>query len=154
MWLWCPYVHDRNTRNFEAYYPGDDLVDVVGLDGYNWGRQRWWHRWRSFDAVFGASHAALRRLAPGKPIILAELGCAETGGDKAAWMRETLLRVVPERYADIDAIVWFDHHRADHPNWRIDSSPAALAAWREIAADPAYRLSGAELVDRLSRTRR
>ncbi len=53
-------------RRFEPYYPGHDVVDVVALDGYNWGRRRWWHRWRGFDAIFSASYAALRRLAPDK----------------------------------------------------------------------------------------
>jgi beta-mannanase len=154
IWVWCPYVHDRSTARFEPYYPGDDVVDVVALDGYNWGRRHWWQRWPSFDAVFGDSYAALRRRAPDKPIILAELGCAETGGDKAAWMREALLRAIPDRYAAIEAVIWFDHHRPDHPDWRIDSSPAALAAWREIVADARYGLSADLLVDRLSRPRR
>ncbi len=98
IWVWCPYVHDRGVRRFEPYYPGHDVVDVVALDGYNWGRRRWWHRWRSFDAIFGASYARLRRLAPDKPIILAEIGCAETGGNKAAWMRQTMQKAIPERY--------------------------------------------------------
>ena len=152
-WVWCPYVHDRGMRRFEPYYPGHDVVDVLALDGYNWGRRRWWHRWRSFDAIFGPSYAALRRLAPGKPMLLAELGCAETGGDKSGWMRQALLHAIPERYPAIDAVIWFDHHRPDHADWRIDSSPAALAAWQEIVADHRYQLRGAELVDRLCRFR-
>ena len=123
----------------------------LALDGYNWGRRRWWHRWRSFDAIFGASYARLRRLAPDKPIILPEIGCAETGGNKAAWMRQTMQKAIPERYPAVQAVVWFDHHRPDHPDWRIDSSPAALAAWREIVADPLSALTSAELLDRLSR---
>jgi mannan endo-1,4-beta-mannosidase len=150
IWVWCPYVHDRGMRRFEPYYPGDDVVDVVALDGYNWGRRRWWHRWRGFDAIFSASYAALHRLAPERPMILAEVGCAETGGDKAAWMRQALLRALPERYPAIEAVVWFDHDRPDHADWRIDSSPAALAAWKEIAVDPRYQRPGAALVDRLS----
>jgi mannan endo-1,4-beta-mannosidase len=154
IWVWCPYVQERSTRRFAPYYPGHDVVDVVGLDGYNWGRRRWWHRWRGFDAVFGASYAALRSLAPDKPIILPEIGCAERGGDKAAWMRQTMLRSIPERYPGIEAVVWFDHLRPDHADWRVDSSPAALAAWQEIVGDPRYQLSGAELLDRLSRSRR
>lgn len=154
LWVWCPYVHDRGTRRFESYYPGGDAVDVVGLDGYNWGRRRWWQRWRSFDAIFGASYAALRRMAADKPIVLAEIGCAETGGDKAAWMRQALLDAIPARYPALKAVIWFEHHRPDHPDWRTESSPAALEAWRQIAADPLYQLSGAELVDRLSRTSR
>jgi len=152
--VWCPYVHDRGMRRFEPYYPGDDVVDVVGLDGYNWGRRRWWRRYRSFDAIFGASYRDLRRLAPDKPIILAELGCAETGGDKAAWMRDALLSAIPERYPAVEAVVWFDHHRPDHTDWRVDSSPEALGAWRDIVADPRYQLAAAELMDRLSRHRR
>jgi mannan endo-1,4-beta-mannosidase len=154
IWVWCPYVLDRGVARFEAYYPGHDLVDVVALDGYNWGRRRWWQRWRSFDAVFRTSYAALRQLAAGKPIVLPEVGSAETGGDKAAWMREALLEAIPARYPAIEAVIWFDHHRPDHPDWRIASSPAALAAWREVVADPRYQMSGAQLVDRLGRTRR
>ncbi len=151
VWVWCPYVHDRGMRRFEPYYPGHDVVDVVALDGYNWGRRRWWHRWRSFDAIFGASYNALRRLAPDRPMILAEVGCAASGGDKATWMRQAMLSAVPDHYPAIEAVVWFDHDRTDHADWRIDSSPAALTAWQAIAADPRYQLSGSELVDRLSR---
>ena len=117
------------------------------------GRRRRWHRYRSFDAIFRSSYAALRRLAPDKPTIVAELGCAETGGDKAAWMREAMLHAIPERYPAVDAVVWFDHHRPDHTDWRVDSSPGALAAWRDIVADPRYQLTGVELVDRLIRPR-
>lgn len=154
IWIWCPYVHDRAAARFAPYYPGDEVVDVVALDGYNWGRRRWWHRWRSFDAVFRDSYTELRQLAPDRPMILAEIGCAETGGDKAAWMREALLHAIPDRYPTMEAVIWFDHHRPDHPDWRIDSSPAALATWREIVANPRYRLSGDALVERLSRHRR
>ena len=151
IWVWCPYVHDRGMRRFEPYYPGHDAVDAVGLDGYNWGRHRWWQRYRGFNAIFGGSYATLRELAPGKPIIVPEIGCAEAGGDKAAWMRETLLRAIPERFPDIEAVIWFNHHRPDHTDWRVDSSPRALAAWREIQADRRYQLSGDELLKRLSR---
>jgi beta-mannanase len=154
IWVWCPYVHERGSERFEPYYPGHDVVDVVGLDGYNWGRRRWWHRWRSFDAVFADSYAALRQLAPDTPIVLPEIGCAEVGGDKAAWMRDAMLHAIPERYPGIEAVIWFDHHRPENPDWRIESSPAALAAWREIVADPSYQLSADDLLQRLSRPRR
>ena len=152
--VWCPYVLDRGIHRFEPYYPGHGLVDVVALDGYNWGRHHWWHRYRSFDAIFSAGYAALRRLAPDKPIVLAEVGCAETGGDKAAWIRQAMLRAIPERYPAIEAVVWFDHHDPDKTDWRVDSSPDSLAAWRDVVADPRYQLSASELVDRLSQPRR
>ena len=105
LWVWCPYVLDRGMRRFEPYHPGDDAVDVVGLDGYNWGRRRWWQRWPGFDAIFSASYAELRRVAPEKPMVLAEIGCAEAGGDKAAWMREAFLDAIPARYPAIEAVI-------------------------------------------------
>jgi hypothetical protein len=87
---------------------------------------------------------------PGAPIMLAEIGCATRGGDKAAWMRDTLLHDIPDRHPEIRAVVWFDQHRPEHADWRIDSSPDTLAAWRDTAADPRYALRAAELLSRSS----
>ena len=69
-------------------------------------------------------------------------------------MRDALLTAIPERYPAVEAVVWFDHHRPDHTDWRVNSSPEALGAWRDIVADPRYQLAAAELTDRLSRPRR
>ncbi|HET7582598.1 MAG TPA: hypothetical protein VFL75_07575 [Candidatus Limnocylindria bacterium] len=146
-WVWSPYVNGRGVADLRAYFPGPHLVDWPALDGYNWGRRRPWQRWPSFDHVFGASLAAISELMPAAPVMLAEVGCAERGGDKAAWMREALLHAIPGRHPEIRAVVWFDHHRPEHADWRIDSSPSSLTAWREAAADPRYQLSGPALAD-------
>lgn len=145
-WVWSPYVDARDVAPLRPYFPGDGLVDWPALDGYNWGRRRPWQRWRSFEQLFGASLQGLRELMPGAPVMVAEIGCATRGGDKAAWMREALLHSVPERHPEIRALVWFDQHRPEHADWRIDSTPESLAAWRETAADPRYGLTGAELL--------
>lgn len=145
--VWSPYVADSNAVAFEPYYPGDAQVDWLALDGYNWGRRRRWSRWPSFETIFAGSLASLTRLAPDKPIMLAEIGCTERGGDKARWMRDALLEAIPGRYPAIRAVVWFNKDRPDHADWRIDSSPATLAAWRQTAADPRYSLTGSELLD-------
>jgi hypothetical protein len=137
--VWCPYVLDRGVRPFAPYYPGHDAVDWVALDGYNWGRLRFRRRWRSFDAVFAASYAELRTLGPSKPLMLAEVATADVGGDKAAWIRSALLDAVPARYPTIGAVVWFHRNRPDHADWRLDSSPAAAQAWRDVVADARYQ---------------
>ena len=124
---------------FEPYYPGDDQVEWLALDGYNWGRRR---RWRALAQIRrDLLRAASRRWhssAPDKPMMLAEIGCTERGGDKAAWMREALLDAIPDRYPAVQAVVWFNQHRRDHADWRVDSSSTALDAWRQAAADPRY----------------
>lgn len=145
--VWSPYVYGGDASAFEPYYPGHGQVEWLALDGYNWGRRRRWSRWPTFDAIFADSHASLRTLAPAKPIMLAELGCTERGGDKAQWMRDALLEAIPGRYPGIRSVVWFNQHRRDHADWRVDSSPAALMAWHQAAADPRYSMTGRELVD-------
>jgi beta-mannanase len=150
--VWSPYVVDRNAAPLAPYFPGSDEVDWLALDGYNWGRRRWWNRWPSFDAIFGASYAALTRLAAGKPVMLAEIGCSERGGDKAAWMEDALLHAIPDRFPSISAVVWFNQHRLDHADWRIDSAPQTLEVWRRAAADARYSLSGVELLEAVRRS--
>jgi mannan endo-1,4-beta-mannosidase len=145
-WVWSPYANGPGVAELSEYFPGTGLVDWPALDGYNWGRSRPWQRWPSFERLFGASLATITELMPGAPVMLAEIGCATRGGDKAAWMRETLLHAIPERHPEIRAVVWFDHHRPEHADWRIDSSPDSLAAWREAIADPRYQLSAGELL--------
>jgi beta-mannanase len=139
-------VLGRNATQFVSYYPGDEAVDWLALDGYNWGRRRWRNRWASFDAVFAQSYRAMLDLAPEKPLMLAEVGCANRGGDKASWMRDALLDAVPNRYPAIRAVVWFNQNRPDHADWRVDSSPEALRAWQQAATDPRYSLTGPELL--------
>jgi hypothetical protein len=143
--VWSPHVLGRNAEPFDPYYPGDRQVDWLALDGYNWGRRPWRNHWASFDAIFGDSYRAIVDLAPGTPLMLAEVGSAELGGDKPAWMRESLLQAIPDRYPLLRAVVWFDRFPRGHADWRIDSSPGALAAWRDAVADPRYSLTGREL---------
>ena len=143
--VWSPYVDGRGIARLSPYFPGRDKVEWLGLDGYNWGRRGWWQRAAGFDRLFGPSLRALEGLMPDAPVMLAEIGCAQFGA-KAAWMREALLDAVPNRYPQVRAVVWFNEHRREHADWRVDSSPEALTAWREIGRDPRYGLEGEEVV--------
>jgi hypothetical protein len=68
--------------------------------------------------------------------MIAEVGCAEQGGDKASWIRRAYVKEIPEKFPGIKAVVWFD---ADKENdWRVNSSRGSLDAYRKIAAAPLY----------------
>lgn len=141
-WVWSPHVVDRRAADFAPFYPGRDTVDWVALDGYNWGRSQPSSRWQSFDTIFRGSYGGLVALAPGKPMMLAEIGCAEEGGDKAAWIRDALLEAIPRGYPVVRSVVWFHASPRGHADWRVDSSHAALGAWREVVASPLYAGAG------------
>jgi hypothetical protein len=91
-WIWCVNHADVGAYSAEACYPGDDYVDWVGLDGFNWGASREWSDWRAPGAVFGDMFERLGQF--GKPLCVPEVGCSSltaTGHDptrKAAWIHE------------------------------------------------------------------
>ncbi|HEY7526411.1 MAG TPA: hypothetical protein VIA82_06240 [Candidatus Limnocylindria bacterium] len=147
--VWSPYVQDGSGDPFAPYFPGADMVDWLALDGYNWGargwREGWRNRWQGFNAIFERSYREIVALAPDRPVLIAEMGCAERGGNKAAWIRDALLRAVPGDYSQLVGIAWFNQFPTGHADWRINSSAQALAAWRTVVADPLWSLGGMEL---------
>jgi beta-mannanase len=137
-WVWSPHVRGLRASRFEPYFPGADAVEWLALDGYNWGRSQRLSRWRSFDAIFAESHARITALAPDAPLMLAEVGCAEGGGDKAAWIRDAFGAAIPERYPAVRGVVWFNANPPGHADWRVESSPESLDAWRQVVASERY----------------
>ena len=133
-WVWAPNNTDIDGGpEAMAYYPGDDYVDWIGIDGYNWGTSNDEHAWESFDDVFGPIYDKLS--VSNKPIIIAETASDEIGGDKAQWI-ENLVSTLKERFPLIKALVWFDIKK--ERDWRIDSSPASYQSFKELARDPYF----------------
>lgn len=127
-WVFSPNVTDspRTPENaFERFYPGDDYVDVLALDGYNWGDALPSVGWRSFEAVFRTGYDRIAALGD-QPIWIAEFASSDAGGNKSEWVREMFATTGFER---IEALIWFNQNK--EADWRIDSDPATLQAFRE-----------------------
>ncbi|MCU0640696.1 MAG: hypothetical protein MUC35_01260 [Candidatus Margulisbacteria bacterium] len=144
-WVWAPmnYSFPNELWNeWEKAYPGNDYVDWVGFDGYNWGKTQSWSDWQALKYMFRDQARKARQLWPKKPIMIAEFAAAEKGGDKAAWIKE-IPAYLRTSMRDIDAIVWFDHKK--ETDWRINSTERALLAFKSIMKDPLFTGTGAEL---------
>jgi Glycosyl hydrolase family 26 len=129
-WVWSPNFRDFPAENgADHYYPGDDVVDWVGIDAYNGGSSTSGTAWTGIGQLIGPLYAAY---APRKPIMLTEVGSADAGGDKAAWV-DGLAAELPARFPAVKAVVWFDK-----AEWRVDSTPAAMAAFGRLAAAAAF----------------
>lgn len=135
-WVWCPVVYYEGSTPFEKVFPGDAYVDWVGLDGYNWGNTQPWSSWQSAAEIFSRSYRMAGRLSK-KPFMIPEIASTEHGGNKARWINRALLDEIPSRFPRVKAVVWFDADK--ETDWRINSSPSALRAWRKAAASPLYR---------------
>jgi hypothetical protein len=125
-------IHGSEPWNAIAnYYPGDAYVDWIGMDGYNWGTSQTWSQWQTFDQIFAATYAELQAIHSGKPMIIGEFASSEKGGDKAAWISDAFQQI-RAKYPQIRAVVWFDINK--ETDWRIDSSPESLAAFKDAVA--------------------
>jgi hypothetical protein len=60
-WVWAPNANGFAGARAGQYYPGDDQVDWIAADGYNWSSCRGRSGWRSFRDIFGAFYAWGRR---------------------------------------------------------------------------------------------
>lgn len=128
-WVFCPNAESTPNVSYEptagwnkasAYYPGGEYVDIVGMDGYNWGvtqtkeRDGWDSRWKSFDETFRELYCEMREIAPGKPVIVFETASSGEGGDRGCWIRETLKTA---RKWNLTGVVWFQASKK--VDWRI-----------------------------------
>jgi mannan endo-1,4-beta-mannosidase len=130
IWVWSPnIINPVPSVQLKQYYPGDGYVDWVGVVGYYALTGA-----HDFEQLFGPTFTEVRAFTS-KPFLLAETG-SEPSARKAAQITE-LLRTVADT-PDVIGFIWFDLDK--ETDWRVDSSPAALAAFQAGARNPQYDL--------------
>ena len=128
LWLWCPNANSVPSENWNEaadYYPGDDYVDIVGVDGYNFGGSSE----TSFSDRFGSFYATYQTEWSSKPLVIAELGAAETASDKAAWITDAYGQI-QNTYSAIRAVMWFHYNGGSGQDFRVDSTSAAQSTFQ------------------------
>lgn len=149
-WVWNPNVAVNGiAASLQEVYPGDEYVDWVGMNGYNWGKSVYWvscpcqSKWESFSQVFDRTYNQLVALSD-KPIFIGEFASSEEGGDKAKWISDALLEQLPNKYPRVKAITWFSKiatgldtnasgevEPTAEVDWRVTSSSAAREAFAD-----------------------
>ncbi|MDQ2629430.1 MAG: hypothetical protein M3Y75_00450 [Actinomycetota bacterium] len=138
-WVWCPNIDPFDQmHDLASQYPGHEYVDWTGLDGYNWGTNPARpDRWRSFDELYRETYDEITTaIAPGKPMIISEIGSTEYGGSKAAWIADAIQSVTTE-YPLIRGFLWFEKHD-DGMDWPIETSTASAQAFAAGIQHPAF----------------
>ncbi|MBG0564818.1 CBM96 family carbohydrate-binding protein [Actinoplanes aureus] len=131
-------------------YPGNDIVDWIGLDSYVSVEKGYYHFGDFADLLdrapkgggLGFYEWATTKHA-GKPIMIAEWGGYHRIGkttDKSAVYNSVMAELV--KRPAIKAMVHFDTKADDEGNRdiSIDSTPAGLAAFKKLAANPIFNV--------------
>ncbi|MGI8826015.1 MAG: glycoside hydrolase family 26 protein [Chloroflexota bacterium] len=132
LWVWSPNVANGPTTSpFASDYPGNNYVDWVALDGYNFYYLKPHTPYRTLAQVFSTSYAAITALTT-KPLMIGETATLEAGGSKAEWISQAFLTDIPTLFPRIRGVVWFD--KRQETDWRVNSSATSLAAYKKVAA--------------------
>lgn len=138
-WTWVvtpgSFGSAPSTAGADAFYPGDDVVDRVGLDAYNWygcapGKPA---AWRSLADVV----APFRRWAEarGKTPLLAETGTATDPADparRAAWLTDAVTYL--GAWPGLDVVSSFEG--TGTCPWAVAGSTTARTAYAAAVATP------------------
>ena len=130
-WVWTTNATNSGSATFAGHYPGDEWVDMISIDGYNWGTSQSWSQWQSFEQVFGPAYAALAGI--NRPLFIPEFSCTEHGGDKAAWIKE-MFAALPAKFPRLFALMWFNQSKNAEADWAVNTSAQAAAAWKEAVS--------------------
>jgi len=136
-WVWCPNVDfTRKLTPLHGLYPGGRYVDWTCLDGFNWGGAPNSGGWQSFDEIFRSTYHRVIKIAPRKPMVIAETAAEERGGSKAGWIRATLRAVT--KYPKIRGLIWFEENDRSM-RWPIESSVKARNAFADAIQRTVFR---------------
>lgn len=137
--VWVVTGGSFRSGRADQWYPGDDVVDVIGADTYNWftcqGTDR---EWRSLETLIEAPLAFARD--HGKPLALPEIASVEDpaiDGRKAEWLDEAAATLTkPDVADDVAFVAWFDVTAPGgaYPDcvWDFDSSSSSAEAFGSL----------------------
>ena len=150
-WLWSvdswPSLNfgGTNSVSLASVYPGDDYVDWIGIEDYNFqtGNPAWWV---GTPAIMDGIYNEVKALHSSRPLMIAEMGSPEKINDpqaKAVWIRQALSigdpNSIPNRYPDIKAIFWWnDASQSNNGELAIESSPQSIAAFKDAIGNDVY----------------
>ncbi len=107
IWVWAPHPA---YGFYDAYYPGDDYVDWLGVGTLNYGTVAVWSQWWSFQDIFKGCYEQLAD--KNKPIIITEFGSLPIGGERDIWYEEAL-STLPAQYPMVKGVIFF-HSKDDN----------------------------------------
>ncbi|MCA9835901.1 MAG: hypothetical protein KC422_03265, partial [Trueperaceae bacterium] len=105
-------------NRLEAYYPGDDYIDFIGISAY--GVQSPQDKeWGSFTEAMNDVMPRLAELAPDKAVYVVEFGSSLHPRLRASdWADEALTNILANRWPAIRGFSWWNE------TWQNDANPA------------------------------
>jgi len=112
-WVWHVNWLDQpevKWNRLENYYPGERYCDWVALSAYGPLTPRAVDGTESFEFKMRTAYPRLTKVAPGKPIVIAEFGCAihHSKVDAGEWAKSALEDLFSGRWPAVIGFCWWN----------------------------------------------
>jgi hypothetical protein len=156
-WVWHTNWLDQpeaKWNRFENYYPGDDYCDWVALSAYGPLTPRALDGTESFRFKMRTAYPRLNKLAPGKPIVIAEFGCDihHRKVDASEWAGNALEDLFSGRWPAVIGFCWWneswenDDTKQHNTDMNILHDAGLMRAFREQLAKHADQVQETPVV--------
>jgi hypothetical protein len=145
--IWCPNsmsVPQEGWNTVMDAYPGDEYVDIVGLDIYNGAGKA--ALWRSFRKEGIENYFVLTEKLPQKPIIVCEAASRERKAgecsnceSKGEWIRE-MVETLESDMSRVKLLSWFN----EKEYFRVNSSKESERSYEQNVIKNNYFSEGSK----------
>jgi beta-mannanase len=138
--VWCPNVRAPVWQSDPLinFYPGDDVVDILGLDGYAGYRPA---TPLTFNLVFDAAVDEICAIHASKPLWLCEWGMDAwdySSAEKERFFDDARVSLGTGRYSRVKASLYFHSNQEGH-RWKMDDPVACMDNYQRLVNDPIYQ---------------
>jgi Glycosyl hydrolase family 26 len=153
-WVWHVNWLDQpeaKWNRFENYYPGENYCDWVALSAYGPLTPRAVDGTESFRFKMATAYPRLTKVAPGKPIVIAEFGCALNHRKVVAaeWAKSALDDLFSGRWPAVIGFCWWNE------SWENDDVPSHntdMNILHDVGLTKVFRQELAKHADKLQLT--
>jgi len=156
-WVWHVNWLDEpevKWNRFENYYPGENYCDWVALSAYGPLTPRAVDGTESFRFKMATAYPRLTKIAPGKPIVIAEFGCTlhHRTVDASEWARSALEDLFSSRWPAVIGFCWWneswenDDVRKHNTDMNILHDAGLTKTFRETLARHADKIQQAPII--------
>lgn len=131
-WVFAPNGWSTPPHEMADYYPGADVVDLVGFSAYNWGSGQTGFQWTAAPATLCNPLNEARGFAREKPFLVAQTASATTGGDRGAWLASMFDFLTDDPNAV--GFLYFDIDK--ERDWAIYENGTLPAQWQQGMQSP------------------
>lgn len=157
-WVFAPNGWSKIGHEFENYYPGNSLVDVIGFSSYNYGYCQVaipYQRWENYGTLFAPYLDRIWQMDASKPIIIAQTGTTAEYSNtdsntneknteaKNNWLKENYKYLAGQ--SQVLGILYYDYDQTPWEcNWRILPGETYKEGYTQGVGDEVYQYLTAE----------